>query len=55
MVWTSLLLALGVGVPDYETLVEWHPSVEAARAAAVREGKLLFIYYLVGDLDKEKC
>ncbi len=56
MAWTSLVLALSLGSQtDYKTLVEWHPSVGAARAAAIRERKLLFVYYLVGDLDKEKC
>ncbi len=50
-----LLAGLILALTQTETLVEWHPSVEAARAAAVREGKLLFIYYLVGGLDREKC
>jgi hypothetical protein len=35
--------------------VNWHRSIEEAREAAWREGKLLFVYRLVGDLDREKC
>lgn len=53
MVTTSLFLAAALA--QLIEPVKWHTSVEEARAAAVREKKLLFVYHLVGDLDKEKC
>ena len=41
--------------PGYGRGVRWHTSVEEGRALARREGKLLFVYHVAGDLDKEGC
>lgn len=55
MLLTSFFLALTMTQARPEGLVNWHRSVEEAREAAWKEGKLLFVYHLVGDLDREKC
>lgn len=55
MLLASLVLALGLPSPGLEGPVKWHRSIEEAREAAWREGKLLFVYQLVGELDREKC
>jgi len=39
----------------YRKGIVWHYSVDEAMKIAKAEGKLVFWYHLVGDLDKEGC
>jgi hypothetical protein len=46
---------LGRKWPRYNEGVRWHTSLEEACKRARQEGKLVFYYLLVGDMDKELC
>ena len=39
----------------YTRGVKWEKSLEAAQARAAKEAKPIFLYQLVGDLNKEGC
>ena len=47
------------GVPSkwklYNKGVRWYDSLEEAKKVAAREGKLIMLHQLVGDMDKEGC
>jgi hypothetical protein len=36
-------------------LVKWHPSVADARAAALKSGKPVLVFHMMGQLDKQFC
>lgn len=35
--------------------IAWEKDLDAAKAAAAREGKLVLCFFLLGDLDAEDC
>ncbi len=39
----------------YNKGVRWYDSLEEAKKVAAREGKLIMLHQLVGDMDKEGC
>ena len=39
----------------YNKGVRWYDSLEKAKKIAAREGKLIMVHQLVGDMDKEGC
>ena len=41
--------------PLYNEGIRWHTDLEEASGLARQEGKLLFYFLLVGDLDKSHC
>ena len=47
------------GVPkkwdDYNKGVKWTQSIDAAVAKAKKEGRILMVFHLVGDMDKQGC
>lgn len=55
MTLTAVLLGAVAAQEAPPMKVTWRASVQEAREAARREGKLLFVYRLVGDLTREKC
>ena len=41
--------------PGYNEGIRWHMDLEEACAIARQEGKLIFYFLVVGDLDKSHC
>ncbi|MBI3270765.1 MAG: hypothetical protein HYZ53_17310 [Planctomycetes bacterium] len=41
--------------PDYNRYVQWYESVPEARQAALRQGRMLFVMQLVGNLRDDGC
>ena len=41
--------------PLYQKGVQWEESLEQAQALAKKEGKLVFYYHIVGDMDRAGC
>jgi hypothetical protein len=41
--------------PDYNKGIRWHTDLREAFQLAHQEGKLVFYFLLVGDLDKSHC
>jgi hypothetical protein len=40
---------------NYNKGVRWYDSLEEAKRVAAREGKLIMLHQLVGDMDKAGC
>lgn len=54
---TQVCCKKGVPTPwkGYNKGVRWVPSLSEAQEKAGKSGKLIMLYQLVGDLDKEGC
>ncbi len=48
-------IARGLSQPPKAGLVAWHPSFDAAKAAAANSGKPVLLFQLLGKLDDEWC